>query len=342
MPNPPLIRYLNFFSDALSFLKTVTWHKILNSVNLTLSYLLSNLTKNPTVNGLPTTVTIEPTTLCNLTCPECPSGNGQLRRRKGNMEMVVYDSILNQIEKTTLWLLLYFQGEPFLHPELFSMIKKAHQNNLYTILSTNGHFLDEKNSKKIIKTGLNRIVISLDGANEETYNKYRKNGNFDKVLEGTKTLTRMKKMMKSHKPIVIIQFLVFRYNQEQIKSIRSLGKQAGADKVQIKSAQIYNPNQKSDIVPTNPKYARYRKNNKNEIELKTKLNNKCSRLWFTTVVSVDGDIAPCCFDKNLDHPMGNIKQNSLKSIWKNASYKQFRQQILNNRKSVSICRNCTE
>ena len=258
------------------------------------------------------------------------------------MEMEVYENALNQTEKSALWLLLYFQGEPFLHPEIFSMIEKAEKKKLYTILSTNGHFLDEKNCRRIIYSGLNRIVISLDGSNEESYTKYRRNGDFNKVVEGIKRLVRTKRVMKSHKPIIVIQALIFRHNQEQIKSIKALGKEAGADKLQIKSAQIYNPDQKTELIPTKPKYSRYRTKSNNEIELKNKLKNKCNRLWFTTVISVDGDIALCCFDKNLDHPMGNIKQDSLESIWKNKTYNNFRQKILTNRKGVEICCNCKE
>jgi radical SAM protein with 4Fe4S-binding SPASM domain len=342
MSKPSETRHLNFCSDALSFLKTVTWCKLMNSIKLTLSYLYSAATKQPWVNGLPTTATIEPTTLCNLKCPECPSGNGQLRRRKGNMEMKVYDHSIDQIKKTTLWLLLYFQGEPFLHPELFQMIEKARRNNLYTILSTNGHFLNATNCERIIQYGLNRIIISLDGTKEETYSRYRKNGDFHKVTEGIKQLAKAKKSMKARTPLIILQFLVFRHNQDQVKSIKKLGKSLGADSVQVKSAQIYNFREKTEKIPTKTRHSRYSFKGNNEPKLKSELKNKCRRLWYTTVITADGEIVPCCFDKQADYTMGNIMQNPFQKTWKNEAYNNFRKKVLTNRRAISICKNCTE
>jgi radical SAM protein with 4Fe4S-binding SPASM domain len=342
MPKPSLNKHFNHFADALSFLKTVTWRKLLNSIKLTLSYLYSTATKQPWVNGLPTTVTIEPTTLCNLKCPECPSGNGQLRRRKGNTEMKVYDHCINQIKKTTLWFLLYFQGEPFLHPELFRMIEKARRNNLYTILSTNGHFLNATNCERIIQSGLNRIIISLDGTEEATYSQYRKNGDFHKVTEGIKQLVKTKKAMKTRAPLIILQFLVFRHNQDQVKSIKELGKSLGVDSVQVKSAQIYNFREKTENIPTKTKYSRYSFKSNNEPELKSKLNNKCRRLWYTTVITADGEILPCCFDKQADYTMGNVLQNPFQKTWQNEAYNNFRQNVITHRRAISICKNCTE
>lgn len=256
--------------------------------------------------------------------------------------MVVYDSILNQIEKTTLWLLLYFQGEPFLHPELFSMIEKARRNNLYTILSTNGHFLNEQNCESIINSGLNRIIISLDGTEEETYSQYRKNGDFKKVTKGIAQLAKTKQSMKARTPLIVLQFLVFRHNQDQVQSIKELGKNLGVESVQIKSAQIYNFREKTENIPTHSKYSRYYFNSNKEARIKSKLKNKCRRLWFTTVITTDGDVAPCCFDKQADYAMGNIMQQPFQEIWKKEAYTNFRKKVLTNRSDIGICRNCTE
>jgi len=258
------------------------------------------------------------------------------------MDMKIYEEILNQTENTTLWLLLYFQGEPFLHPVIFSMIKKAKEKKLYTTLSTNGHFLNETNCTKIIDSGLNRIIISLDGTDAETYSKYRKNGDFNKVLDGINTLTREKKRMNSHNPFVILQFLVFRHNQNQVKPIKKLGKTLGVNRVHIKSAQIYNFNEKTATIPTKAKYSRYVLNSQNQSQLKSKLKNSCRRLWFSSVITTDGDILPCCFDKHADHPMGNITQQLFSAIWKNNLYNNFRKKVLTNRGGIGICRNCTE
>ncbi len=110
----------------------------------------------------------------------------------------------------------------------------------------------------------------------------------------------------------------------------------------FKTAQVYDyANDPNNLIPTIDKYSRYRKTG-NGTEFKGKLSNQCWRLWHDPVITWDGIVAPCCFDKDAQHRLGNLKEKSFKEIWKNGEYTKFRTQILKGRKNIDICANCSE
>ena len=297
--------------------------------------------KKALIKGLPASLSIEPTTNCNLRCPECPGGLQQFTRKTGFIDFELYKNIIDQSYKELMYLMLYFQGEPFLHPDFFKMAEYANQNKIYSATSTNAHYLDYENAKKTVGSGLDRIIISIDGVTQESYEKYRIGGNLQKVIEGTRNLVQAKKELNSKTPYIIFQFVVFRSNENEIKSLKKLAKNIGVDKVNIKSAQFYNLNESNDLIPTIEKHSRYRKVN-GKFELKSRISNKCWRSWHSSVITIDGKIVPCCFDKDAVHELGDLKENTLKKVFTGDKSKEFKNKILNDRKQIDICRNCTE
>lgn len=326
----------------LDYLKKLTFKKFYNLITIETSRILSFLPKKPLVWGMPYTVSIEPTSLCNLRCPECPTGSGMIKRENVNLDLSLYEKIIDEIKNTTLHLFLYFQGEPFMNRDIFHMIRYASEKKIFTIISTNGQFLDKKINQKIIESGLNRLIISIDGADQATFQKYRVGGDLNRVLEGSKNLSEHKRITRQRNPEIIFQFLVFKHNEDQIESIKKLGKISGADRVWIKSAQIINAQTAIDTIPLNSNYSRYTIDEEGKIIIKSRLRNHCKRLWRTTVITTDGCVIPCCFDKEGKYVMGDLKSNKLSEIWHGQKYKKFRTEILINRKGIEMCNNCTE
>jgi len=297
------------------FLKKLTFKKVLNAVKIYLSYFLSIVLKQPKRWGYPVSISIEPTATCNLHCPECPSGTGKLKRFKGNIDFELYKKIIDETAPYLLNLILYFQGEPFLNKEIFRLIEySAIQKNVYTSISTNGHFLDSETAKRTVKSGLDKLIISLDGSDQETYEKYRKNGDLETVVQSIKNIVERKEKLKSKTPYVVIQFLVFKFNEYQIPEIKRLSKELGVDKLELKSAQIYDFENDTEFIPLNTKYSRYKKNESGKYCIKSKLKNKCKRLWEASVITNTGEVLPCCFDKDAKYSSGNITQHSFKEI----------------------------
>ena len=208
--------------------------------------------------------------------------------------------------------------------------------------STNGHYLDDKNINRIIKSGLNHLIISLDGLDQKTYEKYRVNGNLPTVIEGIIRLVAAKKAMKSNAPFIELQFIVMRHNEHQMQQVREFAKQAGVDKLAFKTAQMYNFDTESTIIPNLKSKSRYRQSSDGKWVPAKKIRNRCHRIWSSLVVTWDGKVVPCCYDKDADHQTGDLLEEPLSEIWKNQHYSAFRRQVLKNRSETEICWNCGE
>jgi radical SAM protein with 4Fe4S-binding SPASM domain len=306
------------------------------------SFYRSKWTGKPRQWGLPFSVSIEPTTACNLRCPECPSGLRSFTRATGNLKKDFFSKTLDELAPDLLYLIFYFQGEPYINPDFLEMVRYAHERGIYTATSTNGHFLTEENAKKTITSGLDRLIISIDGTTQEVYEAYRKGGHLDKVLEGTRQIIKWKKELKSKTPHVIFQFLVVGPNEHQIPEVYALAKELGVDEVKLKTAQIYDYQQGSPLIPKQDKYARYALQADGTYKIKNPLLNQCWKLWHSCVITWNGVVVPCCFDKDAQYPMGDMRQLSFREIWQGPAYQAFRAKLLKGRKEIDICTNCTE
>ena len=329
--------------DSLNLLGKLSIRRAWNGLKVLSSYYLSKWTGRPVQWGYPVSISFEPTTSCNLRCPECPSGLRAFTRPTGMLQKDFFSETIDQLHKDLLYLVFYFQGEPYLNPSFLDMVKYASERKIYTATSTNAHYLDDANARKTIESGLDRLIISIDGTTQEVYRQYRVGGQLDKVIAGAKNMVRWKKELKSKTPFIVFQFLVVKPNEHQVEDARKLAKDIGVDAIWFKTAQIYDyekdPNQ---LIPTIDKYSRYRKTADGDYAFKGKLANHCWRLWHDPVITWDGLVAPCCFDKDAQHRLGDLKQQPFKKIWKSGEYRKFREQLLKGRKHIDICANCSE
>lgn len=303
---------------------------------------MSRLLKKSFHKGYPFSLSIEPTTACNLACPECPSGLKQFTRPTGKLDIDLHKRMLSQVKKSVFYINYYFQGEPFLHPQFLELIKEAKKNNIYTSTSTNAHFIDAEKAKKIVESKLDRLIISIDGLTQETYENYRVNGKLEKVIEGTKHLLEAKEALNSDTPHLIFQFLAVKQNEHEIPHVFKLGTEMGIDEVRIKSAQLYDYKNGNPLMPDNEKYSRYKKQKDGTYQMKYKLGDHCWRMWSSSVITWNGGIVPCCFDKDAKHILGSMQDTDFKSIWKHPQYNSFRNAVLKNRNDIDICKNCSE
>ncbi len=324
------------------FLGTLTYQKVTNLVKVLASYYFSKYTKLPVQWGFPISIAIEPTTACNLGCPECPSGLKKFSRPTGNLKQPVFQSVLNELGHKLSYLTFYFQGEPYINPKFLEMVRYAADKNIYTSTSTNAHFLDPESARKTVESGLHRIIISIDGTTQDVYEQYRIHGSLDKVLDGAKNLVAAKRELKSATPHIIFQFLVVKPNEHQMNQVKIIAREIGVDEVKFKSAQVYDYKNGNPLIPEDIKYSRYKKLSDGTFRLKNKLVNHCWRLWHSCVITWDGRVVPCCFDKDATHQFGDIQQHSFKTIWKNPAYRHFRASLLKSRKNIDICSNCSE
>ncbi|MGZ5283355.1 MAG: SPASM domain-containing protein [Bacteroidia bacterium] len=331
------------FKDGIEFAQKFTMPRSINAAKTLASYYYSRVTRNAVHWGYPISISIEPTTSCNLRCPECPSGLRAFSRATGMLQKDTFTNVIDQVSKYTPYLILYFQGEPYLNKQFFDYVIYAAAKKMYVATSTNAHYLTDENAKKTVESGLSRLIISIDGTTQETYKSYRIGGNLDKVLAGAKRVVEWKKKLKSSTPHIIFQFLVVKPNEHQTDDVLKMAKEMGIDEVKFKTAQVYDYENGNELIPENEKYSRYRKNKKTgKYEIKNPLLNHCWKLWQSCVFTWDGKVVPCCFDKDASHTMGDIQQQTFIELWQSDRYQNFRNSVLRSRKEIDICQNCTE
>lgn len=329
-------------TDALNFAGKLTLRRAWNACLVLASYYLTRLLKRPVQWGLPFTVSFEPTTACNLRCPECPSGLRAFTRPTGNLRADFFRRAIDELAPELLYLIFYFQGEPYINPQFLDMVAYAHRRRIYTITSTNGHFLDDDTARRTVESGLDRLIISVDGTTQEVYEQYRIGGRLKTVLEGAARVVYWKKRLRSRTPHIVFQFLVVRPNEHQIPDIYRLARQIGVDEVALKTAQLYNYRHGHPLMPAQERYARYRLAPSGAYELKHPLLNHCWKLWHACVITWNGMVVPCCFDKDAAHPMGSLQEKAFREVWKGEAYQTFRRALLQGRSQIDICANCTE
>lgn len=258
------------------------------------------------------------------------------------MDDQLFNRLLNQLAPTLSYLLFYFQGEPYLNLRFLDWVQAAHERRIFTATSTNAHYLHARNAERTVRSGLDKLIVSVDGVSQASYARYRVGGKLAKVEEGVRTLLETRKRLGSRTPYVLLQFIVFRHNEDQIPAIQQLGKDWGVDEVGIKTAQIYDYENQQDFIPRNETYSRYRRDKNGLYVIKNKLLSHCWRMWHSAVVTWDGRVVPCCFDKDADHQMGSLQEHSFREIWHGDAYQRFREQLFRNRADIDICKNCTE
>ena len=331
-----MIRFYLLITALLirSFSITRLW----NVLKVCCSYYAASVNKQGNIAGLPISLSIEPTNICNLHCPECPTGNGQSTVAKGKITTAMVKKLVPQIQTYTWFTNVYFQGEPLVNAETTKIVALLSQAKILSSLSTNAHFLTTEIAQQLVAAKLTKLIVSLDGYDQATYEKYRQGGNFNKVIEGLKNIQEAKAKAHSHFPLVEIQCLLFSHTEGHESEIKRIATQYKADLVTFKTAQFYDT-KNIDMLPSQ-KNSRYNYQD-NNLTVKSKLRNHCWKMWSSSIVAWNGDVLPCCFDKNHTFTFGTIENTLFRDIWESKQYLNFRKTILTNRKQIIMCRNCT-
>ena len=274
------------------------------------------------VHGAPYEWEVDTTNICQLKCPLCHTGLATIHRDKGTMHYDLFTKTIDQIKDCCVWLTLYSWGEPFLNKRIHEFVNYAHQNRIATIISTNlNKPLTPEMAENIIKSGLDVMIISLDGVTQEVYQIYRVGGYLDRVLDNIKLLAQKKKELGYKTPYLEWQFIVMRQNEHQIPEARQLAGELGVDGIVFKKVDFPHgeddPKLAEQWLPRNhPEYLRP------EPFLKPYQEDgqRCWRLWRSAVVNWDGGYAPCCYLTDKAQDFGDVNTSSVKEIWNNENY----------------------
>lgn len=323
-------------TELLLIVKKLTVRKIINLLIRNFCIFLTKISGRLIIKGMPWSYSIEPTNICNLKCKECVSGLGMIKRRRGNLKMEDFKKAADQIAPWAVNCFLYFQGEPFINQDFTEMIKYADSKGIFIATSTNGHFIDYDTAKKISISGLDKIIVSLDGYNQESYSAYRVNGNYERVIQSIKHLAQAKKDLNRKNPVIEVQTIVNKINEKHLTKIKQTAKEAGADIFALKTMQIEIEKDFNTFKTNIDKYSRYDANNK----LKHKIGF-CNRILNSAVITIDLDVLPCCYDKDAELKLGNLRNTDLKTVLtSDCSIKLYKKIEFQRPKRPAMCSNC--
>ena len=319
-----------------------------------MNYVYNKLTKfyrSPMALRYPSVIKIEVTTHCNLRCPLCFKGAGMMTRPQGHMNMSVFKKVIDQAGGHCTEVTLTNFGENFLNNNIYEMISYAKAKHIKNV-STFSNFLtvSRQNIAEIVSSGLDEIVISLDGIDQGTYEKFRVGGNVNTVINNLKLLIEEKKKRGSKKPFVEVQCLLTKDTEGKIGKINSFLTDLGPDSVAFKALFLYirdfNRLTKNDLdkayrfLPKQEQLRVYKLDN-NRINWRWPINVKsCIDPWRSITVTWDGKIIPCCFDWDAEYSMGDITKEHFSQIWNGAKYRKLRSDFLSG--NLELCKNCPE
>ncbi len=249
----------------------------------------------------PVDIIIEVTNFCNLKCIMCPQKD--LKRKKGEMSDGVYRKIIDEVAiespESRIWLAI--MGEPLLiGNRIIDMIQYAKTSGIKSVnLNTNGMLLEKDITQKLVDSGLDYILFGIDAYKPSTYRKIRINGDLESLVKEILYMIEYKHLQKRITPEIIMQFIMMDENEKELDDF------------------IKYWLDKKQTVKVRPKLGWGTGVEADNLKLSDSQRNfPCP--WLTRTVSIhwDGKFAQCDADFEGRFSPGNIKDNSIKEIWR--------------------------
>jgi MoaA/NifB/PqqE/SkfB family radical SAM enzyme len=291
-------------------------------------------TKKSNVMSHPFYLRIEVSPFCNLKCPGCLLGGAEVKETNPDhrsQKIMTYDLFCESIKEYLPYLIkvnLYDEGEPLLNPSLLKMIKYLHDNNVATCISTNFSIkLSEQYLNDMVGSGLDSLVIAIDGATQECYEKYRLGGDLSLVLDNIEKLVTLRKGKNSNLKIEV-QFLEFEHNKHEREAVSNIAEKLGVDIFTVLE----------DCSPKGWVGKRFRGTE----EQRRKLG--CYHLWFATTINSVGEVG-CC-DYGEDHGMPNLgyaRNYHINSLRNHPAMMKLRSSFQRKSRNLNpICHHCSQ
>ncbi|MFH1224998.1 MAG: radical SAM protein [Candidatus Diapherotrites archaeon] len=282
--------------------------------------------------GMPHAMSIEPVNSCNLRCEFCTTPHASLKRKRSLMKLAEFRKVVDGLPCSVHYLWLFFAGEPLLNPELPEMVGYASSKNLNSIVNTNATLLTRETSRRLINAKLDRLIVSLDSITKENYEKMRRGGNFEEVMQNLAAFAEEKRAARSAKPKLVLQMIETKLNRHEVHEFKKFAASLDATAT-IKSFAIpswgYTPREIADMKEKFlPK------------DYAANTSDKGCSFIRKGVVLVDGTVTPCCYDFHSKYRFGNALEVPFRDIWGSKEYGRAREMM--RMRKLSICETCAD
>jgi len=220
------------------------------------------------------------------------------------------------------------------------MVRLAKSRRICVTSSTNGQRLvDPAWAREIVASGLDSLILSADAVSPKSYAVSRCGGSLENLRAGLCHLRQARRAMGRKTPRLYLQFVITRQNEHERPMMAEAARSWGADHVLLKSLYLHDGMKAEAFLPADPRFRRYRSHAGRWVP-KTGHRHPCARLAYSCVILWDGNIVPCCFDKNGEHRLENAAK-PLETIFRSPVFQAFRRQQRSS-KAPYICQNCSD
>ncbi len=293
--------------------------------------------------GYPYMAHVSPAGLCNLSCVLCPVHDPELKG-KSLLPFETFKKFIDQTADYLIYVILWSWGEPFLNPEIYRMIKYAGKKGILSVTSSNMNKFSREDAEALVDSGLDALIVAVDGATKETYGGLRRGGDFHKAIANTRMLVETKHHSGSKKPIINLRMVVSKDNEHEVEDFKRLAKELEVDMVSFKAFSTRqsghrDPEYDQRFAPDSREYRWYRYHPDFSPDKKPRKYN-CRFPWTKPTLFPDGTVLACEFDFTYEHPFGNINSQSFEQIWFGPKMRRFRKQFQEDRQRFNFCRDC--
>lgn len=292
----------------------------------------------------PLAMQLEPTIHCQLDCPYCPRIKATKGMKQGHMKWSNYTRLMGEIGPYIAAIAFWQWGEPLLHPQIVDMIKVAHSYGIISIMSTNAQVNPEDiDLAGLTNSGLDMLIISMDGTTQNTYQDFRAGGQLDRLKNFTSAIIEEKRKSKRDDLIINIRTVATRENEGEIEAVRNFAMEAGADIYSVKSVSLYYEDNPDDPhLPLNKDLRSYQYRGQEEAKKYNLLANRCRKPWTWPTLRYDGTLLFCECDHQMQAKLGNVfSAGSFREVWRGKTAQNLRGHYkANGEIDLDFCKRC--
>ncbi len=298
-----------------------TMRRKLNAARAYLEFFL----RRSRLSAYPVKLTIDPANVCNLECKLCPSGSGKKGRSQGLMPFTTFKKIIDECAPYVWSIQLFNWGEPLLNRDIFKMVEYAKASGLEVCISSNLNHFDEEICRELMDSGLDKLIVSLHGASQESIDHYQSGADFDKTISAMRSIVEAKSREAAGTPFLQWRFIINKYNQGEVNEARKLADSIGVDRLELgrmrcdMADEIFlSPGEQADGLQ------QWELERDGAGEVTDARRRPCRFLWLEPSINPNGSVSPCCALWYEKYDFGNVNESSFKEIWNNELYVKAR------------------
>lgn len=283
------------------------------------------------VKGRPYILFLDPCNYCNLRCPLCPTGRNELGRVQSMMSFQCFKTYLDPNVPYLFEVILHNWGESLLNKDLYKMISYAQSRNVGTNLSSNLMIAQPSDLDALLDSGLEYLTVSIDGADQDSYRKYRVRGDFDRVIHNLEELIRRRSSRRSSRLVIEWQFIVMKHNEHKVTDAQRIAKNIGVDLIRFIPVGLpFEETSRKELADEwFPRTFEGRAANDGSTQIFGQSGRPapCYYLYRSMVVNADGGVSPCCIVYRESRDFDDLRRHDnidIGAIYNNEKFKSAR------------------